>query len=67
VVYSFVKSINLDAWNQKQLLYMQKGGNTRALEYFRKRGVITANNRHIDYKSAIVQQYKTTLTEEVDF
>jgi hypothetical protein len=67
VIYSFIKSINLDAWNQKQLLYMQKGGNTRALEYFRKRGVITAVNRHIDYKSAIVQQYKTTLTEEVDF
>jgi hypothetical protein len=46
---------------------MQKGGNTRALEYFRKRGVITANNRHIDYKSAIVQQYRAALTEEVEF
>lgn len=66
VIYSFVKSINLDAWNQKQLLFMQKGGNARALDFFRKRGVITPNNRHIDYKSPIVQQYKNTLTEEVE-
>lgn len=44
---------------------MEKGGNSRALEYFKKRGVITANNRHIDYKSPIVQQYKTILTDEV--
>ncbi len=46
---------------------MEKGGNSRALEYFKKRGVITANNKHIDYKSTIVQQYKTILTEEVEF
>jgi hypothetical protein len=45
---------------------MQKGGNSRALEFFKKRGVITINNRHIDYKSPIVQQYKDTLTAEVD-
>jgi|JI9StandDraft_1071089.scaffolds.fasta_scaffold242445_2 ADP-ribosylation factor GTPase-activating protein 2/3 len=66
VVYSFIKSINLDAWNRKQLLYMEKGGNSRALDYFKKRGVITANNRHIDYKSPIVQQYKAILTDEVE-
>lgn len=66
VIYSFVKSINLDAWNRKQLLYMEKGGNSRALDYFRKRGVTTATNKHIDYRSQIVQQYKAMLTEEVD-
>jgi len=31
VMYSFVKSTNLDKWNRKQLLFMQKGGNQRAL------------------------------------
>ena len=65
VATSFIKSTNLDVWNQKQLLYMQKGGNNRFLEYLRKRGVITATNRTIDYKSPIVQQYKQMLTEEV--
>jgi hypothetical protein len=62
VIYSFIKSINLDAWNRKQLLFMEKGGNSRALEYFKKRGVITPQNKNIDYKSPIVQQYKTLLT-----
>jgi hypothetical protein len=27
VMYSFVKSTNLDSWNRRQLTYMQKGGN----------------------------------------
>lgn len=43
-----------------------KVGNTRALEYFKKCGIITPANKHIDYKSAIVQKYKALLTEEVD-
>ena len=45
---------------------MQKGSNARALEYLRKFGVITEKNRHIDYKSPVVQKYKAILTEEVD-
>lgn len=45
---------------------MQKGGNSRALDYFRKRGIITAANRTIDYKSQIVKQYKDLLAEEVE-
>lgn len=65
-MYSFVKSTNLDGWSKRQLLFMQRGGNTRALEYFKKCGIITPSNKHIDYKSAIVQKYKTMLTEEVE-
>jgi hypothetical protein len=41
---------------------MQKGGNERAIEYFRKCGIISNNNKHIDYKSPVVQKYKTILT-----
>jgi hypothetical protein len=41
---------------------MQKGGNTRALDYLRKKGIISAANRTIDYKSLIVRQYKELLT-----
>lgn len=65
-MYSFIKSINLDSWNQRQLLFMEKGSNSRALDYFKKRGVLIPNSKYIDYKSPIVQQYKTLLTEEVD-
>jgi hypothetical protein len=62
VAVSFIKSINLDVWNQKQILYMQKGGNSRALDYLRKKGLVTPANRNIDYKSQIVRQYKDALT-----
>lgn len=65
-MYSFVKSTNLDVWNRKQLMFMQKGGNARALEYFRKCGVISDTQKHIDYKSPIVQKYKSILTAEVE-
>jgi hypothetical protein len=58
--------MTLDVWKYKQMLYMQKGGNSKALEYFRKKGVITAGNRTIDYKSQLVKQYKNLLTEEVE-
>ena len=66
VAYSFVKSTNLDKWNKKNLLFMQKGGNQRALEYLRKCGAISDNQKHIDYKSPIVQKYKAILTAEVE-
>ena len=66
VAVSFIKSTNLDSWNQKQLLFMQKGGNSRCLDFLRKRGSVTANNRTIDYKSPILQQYKQLLTDEVE-
>lgn len=52
---------------------MQKGskifydiGNARALEYFKKCGLISEGNRHIDYRSPIVQKYKYILGNEVD-
>jgi hypothetical protein len=45
---------------------MTNTGNTRALDYFRKCGIITPSNKHIDYRSAIVQKYKQLLTDEVD-
>ena len=56
----------MDSWTRKQLLYMQKGSNGRALEYFKKCGIINEANRYIDYKSPIVQKYKSILTNEVE-
>ncbi len=65
-MYSFVKSNNFDVWNRKQLLFMQKGGNQRAVEYLTRCGVINETHKHIDYKSPIVQKYKAMLTSEVE-
>jgi len=41
VMHSIIRSTNLDNWNRKQLLFMQKGGNQKAIEYFTKCGVIS--------------------------
>ena len=65
-MYSFVKSQNLDGWNRKQLLFMQKGGNQRAMEYLRKCGAISDTQKHVDYKSPIMQKYKAILAAEVE-
>ena len=40
---------------------MEKGGNDRALTYFKKHNI----SDNINYKSDLVQQYKTILTKEV--
>ena len=61
-MYSFVKSINLDVWNKKQIIFMEKGGNERALTYFKKHKI----SDNINYKSDLAQQYKAMLTKEVE-
>ena len=45
---------------------MQKGSNQRAMEYLRKCGAISDNQKHIDYKSPIMKKYKEIITAEVD-
>lgn len=66
VMYSFVKSTNLDVWNRKQLLFMGKGGNQKFLDHLVKCGAISDVQKHIDYRSPIVQKYKAILTAEVE-
>ena len=43
---------------------MEKGGNARALDYFRKCGILSETNKHVDQKSPIVQKYKEIVTAE---
>ena len=45
---------------------MQKGGNSRGLDYFRKCGLLSETHKAIDYKSPVVQKYKEILTAEVE-
>jgi len=40
---------------------MELGGNTKALEYFRKQGLKTP----YDYKNSTIQKYKQDLTKKV--
>jgi len=62
VQISFVRSLTLDSWSQRQITFMEQGGNPKALEYFKKYGV----SRPFDYKVSNVQKYKQELTKKVD-
>jgi ADP-ribosylation factor GTPase-activating protein 2/3 len=66
VPVSFVRSLTLDAWSRRQILFMENGGNTKALDYFKKYGLKPEPNRPVDYKSSTVQKYKQDLTKKVD-
>jgi len=59
---SFARSLNLDTWNRRYITFMEQGGNTKALEYFRKQGLKTP----YDYKGSQIQKYKQELTKKVD-
>jgi len=62
VQISFVRSMTLDAWSQRQMTFLEQGGNPKALEYFKKYGL----SRPFDYKSSIIQKYKQELTKKTD-
>ena len=44
---SFVRSINLDAWNERQLKWMSVGGNKKLKEFL---AIYDLDNETIDYK-----------------
>lgn len=66
VPVSFVRSLTLDAWSRRQILFMENGGNTKALDYFKKYGIKSDASKPIDYKLASAQKYKQDLTKKVD-
>jgi len=62
VQISFVRSLTLDAWSQRQITFIEQGGNTKAFEYFKKYGL----SRPFDYKSSNALKYRQELTKKVD-
>jgi len=62
VQYSFIRSLQLDTWTPKQILFLEHGGNAKAHEYFRKHGL----KPPFDYKSAAIQNYRNELSRKVD-
>jgi hypothetical protein len=58
---SFVRSANLDSLNIGNLLQMELGGNARASEFFRSRGM----KGKVDYNGALAMQYKENLKNAV--
>lgn len=63
---TFVRSVDLDEWTQRQIDAMKLGGNANAREYFRKHG-LTDQHTKIEkkYKSKAAQSYRKVLAELV--
>ena len=60
---SFVRSLNLDSWNTKYILYMENGGNDKFLQYLKQNPGISQQN--IDYSSNFIEKYKLQLEKKV--
>jgi len=66
---SFVRSIDLDEWTQRQVDAMKIGGNGAAKTYFRKHGMGTdAKTEGVEkkYKSKVAQSYRAELAKLVE-
>jgi ADP-ribosylation factor GTPase-activating protein 2/3 len=65
---TFVRSVDLDEWTQRQIDSMRLGGNGNARQYFRRMGVTDIQNKQIDkkYKTKASQSYRNELTKMMD-
>ena len=65
---TFVRSVDLDEWTQRQIDSMRLGGNGNARQYFRKMGVTDIQNKQIDkkYKTKASQSYRNELSKMMD-
>ncbi|CAB9509983.1 Probable ADP-ribosylation factor GTPase-activating protein AGD8 [Seminavis robusta] len=64
---TFVRSVDLDEWTQKQIDAMKIGGNSNAQSFFRKQGM---SNMHVKiekkYTSKAANAYKTELAKLIE-
>ena len=64
---TFVRSVDLDEWTQRQIDAMRLGGNGPARQFFRKHGFTDFHGKiEKKYKSKAAQAYKTELAKLVD-
>ena len=59
---SFVRSIAMDNWKEREMRAMEIGGNKRFKAYLEEEMV----EGELDYKSEVLQRYKRDLAKEVD-
>jgi Putative GTPase activating protein for Arf len=63
---SFVRSIAMDSWTDKQLALMKKGGNDNCNEYLKARGIDPRTPIKAKYESDAAQLYKEVLKARVE-
>jgi Putative GTPase activating protein for Arf len=63
---SFVRSIAMDSWTDKQLALMKKGGNNNCNDYLKARGIDPRTPIKAKYESDAAQLYKEVLKARVE-
>lgn len=63
---SFVRSIAMDSWTQKQLSLMKTGGNRKCAEYLKAKGVPASASIKAKYEHPAAQLYKEVLKARVE-
>lgn len=65
---TFVRSVDLDEWTQRQIDAMRLGGNGTARSYFRKHGMPLDGGKDADkkYKSRVAAKYREELAKLVE-
>lgn len=63
---SFVRSIAMDSWTDKQLALMQNGGNDKCNEYLKRHGIDARTPIKQKYESPVAQLYKEVLKARVE-
>lgn len=63
---TFVRSLDLDEWTQRQINAMRLGGNAAAAQYFRKHGFSDLHGKiEKKYKSKAAQMYRAELEKKI--
>lgn len=63
---SFVRSIAMDSWTDKQLALMKNGGNDKCNEYLKRNGIDARTPIKQKYESPVAQLYKEVLKARVE-
>ena len=64
---TFVRSVDLDEWTQRQIDAMKLGGNANARKYFREHGLTDMHGKiEKKYTSKAARAYRTELEKQVD-
>jgi hypothetical protein len=63
---TFVRSIDMDSWTDKQLSHMKKGGNEKCNAYLQKNGIGPRTPIKQKYESDVAQLYKEILKARVE-
>lgn len=63
---SFVRSIAMDSWTDKQLALMKNGGNKKCNDYLKSKGIDPRTPVKAKYESDVAQLYKEMLKARVE-